>query len=78
MAAVGLAQNLGALKALAGEGIQRGHMSLHARSVALAAGAEGELVQRVADQLVRDGNVKLDAAKALLDELRQQAKEATA
>lgn len=69
MAAVGLAQNLGALKALATEGIQRGHMSLHARQVALAAGAEGPLVDAVAAALVERGEIKLDVAQALLEEL---------
>jgi hydroxymethylglutaryl-CoA reductase len=70
MAAVGLAQNMGALKALATEGIQRGHMSLHARQVALAAGAEGRQVDALAQALVQRGDIKLDAAKALLAELK--------
>ncbi|MCL4395758.1 MAG: hydroxymethylglutaryl-CoA reductase, degradative [Chloroflexi bacterium] len=66
LAAVGLAQNLGALRALAGEGIQRGHMSLHARQVAIAAGASGDEIDRLADQLAREGNVRLSRAKELL------------
>ena len=66
MAAVGLAQNMGALRALATEGIQRGHMSLHARSVALAAGAEGALVDEIAGELIAAGKVKLDLAKELI------------
>jgi hydroxymethylglutaryl-CoA reductase len=70
MAAVGLAQNMGALRALASEGIQRGHMTLHARSVALAAGAEGELVDAVARALVARGEIKVPAAQALLQQLR--------
>ncbi|MBO6939311.1 MAG: hydroxymethylglutaryl-CoA reductase, degradative [Deltaproteobacteria bacterium] len=65
-AAVGLAQNMGALRALATEGIQRGHMSLHARSVALAAGADEHEVQAIADALVELGTVKLDVAQQLL------------
>ena len=65
-AAVGLAQNMGALRALATEGIQRGHMSLHARSVALAAGADESEVQAIADSLVQMGTVKLDVAQELL------------
>ncbi|MFN8481649.1 MAG: hydroxymethylglutaryl-CoA reductase, degradative [Anaerolineae bacterium] len=65
-ACVGLAQNLGAMRALATEGIQRGHMTLHARQVALAAGATGAAVQRVADQLVAEGNVRLARAAELL------------
>ncbi len=71
MAAVGLAQNLGALRALSTEGIQRGHMTLHARSVALAAGATDEETQRVADQLVAMGEIKLDVARELLAQWRK-------
>ncbi len=70
MAAVGLAQNMGALKALASEGIQRGHMALHARQMALAVGAEGLLVERVAERLVADGRIKMEHAKAVLEALR--------
>lgn len=66
MAAVGLAQNMGALRALATEGIQRGHMTLHARSVALAAGAEGADVDRVAALMVEMGRIKVDVAEDLL------------
>ena len=69
IAAVGLAQNLAALRALAMEGIQRGHMKLHARQVAMAAGATGDLVTQVADRLVADGLVRLDRAEAILSEL---------
>jgi len=63
---VGLAQNLAALRALATEGIQRGHMGLHARQVAIAAGAEGDQVEKVAHQLVLEGIVRLDRAEAIL------------
>jgi hydroxymethylglutaryl-CoA reductase len=69
-ASVGLASNLAALRALATEGIQRGHMSLHARSVAIAAGAAGAEVERVASQIAEQGNVSLDAAKSVLADLR--------
>ncbi|MFN8470677.1 MAG: hydroxymethylglutaryl-CoA reductase, degradative [Anaerolineae bacterium] len=65
-ACVGLAQNLGAMRALATEGIQRGHMTLHARQVALAAGATGEDVQRIADQLVAEGNIRVARAAELV------------
>ncbi len=65
---VGLAQNLAALRALATEGIQRGHMTLHARQVALAAGASGDQVERVAAQLVREQAIRLDRAQAILKE----------
>jgi len=65
---VGLAQNLAALRALATEGIQRGHMSLHARQVAIAAGAQGELVDRLAAQLVEEKTVRIDRAEEILRE----------
>jgi hydroxymethylglutaryl-CoA reductase len=70
MAAVGLAQNLAAIRALATEGIQRGHMRLHARQVALAAGAAAQEVQPIADALVREGNIRTERAKELLADLR--------
>jgi hydroxymethylglutaryl-CoA reductase len=69
LAAVGLAQNLGALRALAHEGIQRGHMSLHARNIAVAAGAKGELIDLVAERMVKERKVRMDRAKELLTEL---------
>lgn len=72
MAAVGLAQNLAALRALAMEGIQRGHMQLHARQVAMAAGASGDMVERVAARLVEEKVVRVDRAEAILAELRAQ------
>jgi hydroxymethylglutaryl-CoA reductase len=68
MACVGLAQNLAAIKALATHGIQRGHMRLHARQVALAAGAENSQVQAIADLLVAEGNIRVDRARELLAE----------
>jgi hydroxymethylglutaryl-CoA reductase len=64
--AVGLAQNLAAIRALATEGIQRGHMGLHARQIAIAAGATGEMIERVAAQLVAERNVRLDRALGIL------------
>jgi hydroxymethylglutaryl-CoA reductase len=70
IAAVGLAQNTGALRALAAEGIQKGHMSLHARNVAIAAGAEGEEVEKVAALLRDDGHVRLDKAQQVLADIR--------
>jgi hydroxymethylglutaryl-CoA reductase len=68
IASVGLAQNLAALRALATEGIQRGHMSLHARQVAIAAGAQGELIERLAQRLVADNVVRVDRAEEILRE----------
>lgn len=73
VAAVGLAQNVAALRALATEGIQRGHMSLHARNVAVAAGARPEEMDALVARLVTDGHVRLDRAEALLGELRSSA-----
>ncbi len=67
MGAVGLAQNLAALKALATEGIQRGHMSLHARSVAATAGARGDEIERVAQQLISEGEIKVHRARQILE-----------
>jgi hydroxymethylglutaryl-CoA reductase len=67
MAAVGLAQNLAAIRALATEGIQQGHMRLHARQVALAAGAQGDQIQEIADRLVAEGAIRQERAKALLE-----------
>lgn len=64
--AVGLAQNMAALRALATEGIQRGHMSLHARQVAIAAGASGELIEKVAAQMVAEKVVRIDRAEEIL------------
>ena len=69
--AVGLAQNLAALRALATEGIQRGHMGLHARQVALAAGAVGEEVNRLAQQMVEEHNIRSERAAQLLQEWRK-------
>lgn len=66
---VGLAQNLAALRALATEGIQRGHMSLHARQVAIAAGAAGEMIEVVAARMVEEKTVRIDRAEAILKEL---------
>lgn len=70
VAAVGLAQNFGALKALATVGIQKGHMTLHAQNVAIAAGAEGEEIAKVAAELARRGEVRQDVAETVLAELR--------
>ncbi|AAB89513.1 hydroxymethylglutaryl-CoA reductase, degradative [Archaeoglobus sp.] len=69
-AALGLAQNFAALRALATEGIQRGHMELHARNLAIMAGATGDEVDRVVEIMVRDGKIRLDYAKEVLERLR--------
>jgi hydroxymethylglutaryl-CoA reductase len=72
IAAVGLAQNLAALRALATEGIQRGHMRLHARQVAIAAGAAGDEVSEVAARMATEGRVRADRAEAILAQLRHE------
>ncbi|MCD6537742.1 hydroxymethylglutaryl-CoA reductase, degradative [Candidatus Bathyarchaeota archaeon] len=72
MAAVGLAQNLAALRALAHEGIQRGHMSLHARNIAIMAGATGELIDIIAERMVEERKIRMDRAKELLEEYRKR------
>ena len=66
MAAVGLVQNFSAMRALAGEGIQRGHMGLHARNVAMAAGAQGDEIERVAREMVARGTVREGVAREIL------------
>jgi hydroxymethylglutaryl-CoA reductase len=68
MAAVGLAQNLAAIRALATVGIQQGHMRLHARQIAMAAGASEDQAANIANQLVDEGNVRLDRAQEILSE----------
>jgi hydroxymethylglutaryl-CoA reductase len=67
---VGLAQNLAALRALATEGIQRGHMTLHARQVAISAGAVGDEIEKVAGRLVAEKKVRIDRAEEVLKEVR--------
>ena len=67
-AAVGLIQNFSALRALAGEGIQRGHMGLHARNVAIVAGAKGADIERIAKLMIERLEIREDVARALLDE----------
>jgi hydroxymethylglutaryl-CoA reductase len=69
MAAVGLVQNLAALRALAVEGIQLGHMRLHARQIAVAAGAQGAQVDSVAQRMIEECAIGLTRARELLTEL---------
>jgi len=74
MGAVGLAQNFAALRALASEGIQRGHMKLHARNVAISAGAKGEFIDLVAKRMIEERKIRFDRAKELVAELSKQGK----
>ena len=69
LGAVGLAQNLAALRALASEGIQKGHMALHARNLAITAGAEGEKIDLVARKMLKEGSISYDRAKEIVDVL---------
>ncbi len=73
VASVGLAQNFAALRALATEGIQLGHMRLHSRNIAVLAGAEGELIDEVAKRMVEEKNITAGRAKEILDELHAQS-----
>ncbi|WP_047980540.1 hydroxymethylglutaryl-CoA reductase, degradative [Ornithinibacillus contaminans] len=66
--AVGLAQNLGALKALVTDGIQKGHMALHSRSVAIAAGATGEMIDIIAEKLISEKEIRVGKAKELVEQ----------
>lgn len=70
--AVGLVQNLAALRALAAEGIQAGHMSLHAKNIAIMAGAVGDEIDQVAEIMVREKCIRLDRAKEILEKLRKE------
>lgn len=70
---VGLAQNLAALRALATEGIQHGHMGLHARQVAISAGASGAQIQQIADRMVAEGEIRIDRAQQLLKTANQES-----
>jgi hydroxymethylglutaryl-CoA reductase len=72
MAAVGLAQNFSALRALVTDGIQRGHMTLHARSVVTAAGASPEIFDEVVDKLVESGEVKIWKAEELISQVKAE------
>jgi len=72
IAAVGLAQNFAAMRALATEGIQKGHMRLHARNIAVTAGATGEDINRIAQKMIEEGNISVSRAKELLDQIRRK------
>ncbi|MFB6300409.1 MAG: hydroxymethylglutaryl-CoA reductase, degradative [Halobacteriales archaeon] len=69
LAAVGLAQNLAALRALVSEGIQQGHMSLHAKNIAIQAGAPSDLVDEVAERMIEEDAIRQDRAAELIEEL---------
>ena len=70
LAALGLAQNFGALRALAEEGIQKGHMVLHSRIVAVSAGAMGEEIERLGEMMVKERKIRADVAAEMLKKIR--------
>ncbi len=71
-AAVGLAQNLAAIRALATEGIQRGHMRMHARQIAIAAGAAPQQVTQVVEQMITENNIRPERARAIVEHIKGQ------
>jgi hydroxymethylglutaryl-CoA reductase len=73
IAAVGLAQNLAAIRALATDGIQRGHMRMHARQLAVAAGASGPMVAQVVERMIQENQIRAERAQALVQELQRKA-----
>jgi hydroxymethylglutaryl-CoA reductase len=70
MCAVGLAQNLGALRALTQEGIQEGHMKLHARNLVVMAGAEGKMINKAVELLVKSGEIRFPKAQEIVQKLK--------
>jgi hydroxymethylglutaryl-CoA reductase len=70
MVSVGLAQNLGALRALVQEGIQHGHMRLHARNLVVMAGADGDTITKAVEELIATGEIRFDKAKEIVDRLK--------
>ena len=73
IASVGLAQNLAALRALSSEGIQKGHMKLHARNLAISAGAKGKVIDKVTSKMIEEQKVRFDRAKELVDEISKNS-----
>jgi hydroxymethylglutaryl-CoA reductase len=74
VASLGLAQNFAAVFALSTVGIQKGHMSLHAKNIAVMAGAQGDEIEQLAEHLIQDGKIKLDHAKEILERMRKESK----
>jgi len=72
VASAGLAQNLAAIRALSTEGIQKGHMKLHAKNIAVAAGATGKLVDIVSETMYKQSKISLDSARRILQDLRHK------
>ncbi|MGC8932585.1 MAG: hydroxymethylglutaryl-CoA reductase, degradative [Candidatus Methanodesulfokora sp.] len=72
MVAVGLAQNFAALRALVTEGIQAGHMKLHARNIAMAAGATPDIVDEVVERMLEEKSIRIDVAKRIINEIKSK------
>lgn len=72
LACVGLAQNFAAMRALSGEGIQKGHMALHSKNIAISVGAKDEEIEKVSNMLIESGSITMSQAAKLLEELRRQ------
>jgi Hydroxymethylglutaryl-CoA reductase len=71
LACVGLAQNFAAMRALSNEGIQKGHMALHSKNLAIAVGAKGEEIEKVSNTLIKSGRITMSEASKLLKTLRE-------
>ncbi len=74
IASVGLAQNFAAMRALATEGIQKGHMRLHSKNIAVQAGAIGVQIEKVSGQMVREGNISVSRAKEIIEQAKKAGK----
>ena len=72
LACVGLSQNFAAMRALSDEGIQKGHMALHSKNLAIAVGATGDDIEKVAEMLVKSGSINMTNAREILDKLRER------
>lgn len=75
MAAVGLAQNFSAIRALSDEGIQKGHMKLHSKNIAKIAGAPNEQIEKVSEQMVKEGNISVSRAKEIIEKINKTNKQ---
>ena len=75
MAAVGLAQNFSAIRALSDEGIQKGHMKLHSKNIAKIAGALNEQIEEISEQMIKEGNVSVSRAKEIIDYINKTNKQ---
>jgi hydroxymethylglutaryl-CoA reductase len=75
MAAVGLAQNFSAIRALSDEGIQKGHMKLHSKNIAKIAGALKEQTEEISEQMIKEGNISVSRAKEILEEINKTNKQ---